>query len=298
VGESSLHAAGKLDYTSVAAGSHAAEAELLRRLADGTLTADFPRIATPPKIGIGQSMGGCMTIIHQGRYHGYDGIGVLGYSAVHTHPPTRPGTAPIVAPWLPRDTLLKQPLTVLNGRALAEAAATPRPAAGGSAMAWGFHYEDVDPTIVEQDLAHFAQGIHDPANQRGYVAPRWTSRTTPGAVARKGCDRRSSRRVARRPIGPIRRRLRLSADGPHAQLRGHARAVLAADRNLQRLRARRERWGGSLARHEKVDFTVYEDLAPINDPTCRGGGRRREDWETSLPTVRRWRTNAPLILLS
>jgi N-acyl-D-aspartate/D-glutamate deacylase len=29
-------------------------------------------------------MGGCMTIIQQGRHESYDGIAVLGYSAVHT----------------------------------------------------------------------------------------------------------------------------------------------------------------------------------------------------------------------
>ena len=183
VGASSLHAPERLDYTTVAAASQAAEKEVLRRLADGTLAHGFPVVHDPLKLGIGQSMGGCMTIIQQGRYHGYDGIGVLGYSAVHTHPPTRPGTPPIVAPWLPRDTLLKQPLTILNARVLTEAMAAQRPAEGGSPMGWGFHYDDVDPAFVEQDLAHFARGIHDPANQRGYVAPPWTSLTTPGAVA-------------------------------------------------------------------------------------------------------------------
>jgi hypothetical protein len=183
VGESSQHAADRLDYTTVGAGNHAAEAEVLRRLADGTLADGFPRIANPLRLGIGQSMGGCMTIIQQGRYHGYDGIGVLGYSAVHTHPPTKPGTAPIVVPWLPRDTLLKQPLTILNRQPLAEAMAAPRPATGGAAMAWGFHYDDVDPAIVEHDLAHFSRGIHDPANQSGYLPPPWSSFTTPGAVA-------------------------------------------------------------------------------------------------------------------
>jgi hypothetical protein len=183
VGDSSLHAPERLDYTAVAAASHTAEAEVLRRVADGSLAPGFPSIANPLKLGIGQSMGGCMTIIQQGRYHGYDGIGVLGYSAVHTHPPTRPGTAPIVAPWLPRDTLLKQPPTILNKQALVEAMASPRAAEGGSPMGWGFHYDDVDPAIVEQDLAHFARGIHNPANQQGYSAPPWTSLTTPGAVA-------------------------------------------------------------------------------------------------------------------
>jgi alpha-beta hydrolase superfamily lysophospholipase len=182
VGDSSLHDAAKLTYTVVAAAAEAAEAEVLKRLADGTLAPGFPEVSAPLKLGIGQSMGGCMTVIQQGRYHGYDGIGVLGYSAVHTHPPTQPGTAPIVAPWLPRDTLLNQPLVVLNAPTLTEAMRT-RGAGGGDAMAWGFHYDDVAPEIVARDLAHFNRNIHDPESQRGYEAPPWTSLTTPGAVA-------------------------------------------------------------------------------------------------------------------
>jgi hypothetical protein len=147
VGGSSLHAAGKLDYTAVAAGNMGAETEVLRRLAAGEIEAGFPPIIDPLKIGIGQSMGGCMTIIQQGRYHCYDGIGVLGYSAVHTHPPVRPGSEPIVAPWLPRDTLLQQPLTVVNARAVGaymQKMASAVPLEGEHPMVWGFHYDDVD----------------------------------------------------------------------------------------------------------------------------------------------------------
>jgi hypothetical protein len=183
VGDSSLHAGEKLDYTVLAAAAHAAEQTMLDRLADGTLVDGFPAVADPLKLGIGQSMGGLMTVIQQGRYHGYDGIGVLGYSAIHTHPPARPGAPPIAAPWLPRDTLLKQPLVVLNPQALAKAQRRSGSAGGGNAMAWGFHYDDVDPAIIEADLAHFNRGIHDPENQRGHTAPPWTSLTTPGAVA-------------------------------------------------------------------------------------------------------------------
>jgi len=184
VGGSSLHEGPKLDYTTVAAGNQAAEAEVLRRLAAGTLAEGFPKVADPLKIGIGQSMGGCMTVIQQGRYHGYDGIGVLGYSAVHTHPPVRPGTPPIVAPWIPRDTLLKTPLTVLNAQALAEG--MPRDAVrsetGPHPMTWGFHYDDVDQALARADLERFAGG--PPPYKTDQPAPfPWASLTRPGAVA-------------------------------------------------------------------------------------------------------------------
>ncbi len=93
-------------------------------------------------IGIGQSMGGSLTVVQQGRYHCYDGIGVLGYSAVHTHPPTAPGTPPLVMAWVPRDAMPSDGV-VTNGPALAEL--DPEIAAGPAAMAWGFHYDDIDP---------------------------------------------------------------------------------------------------------------------------------------------------------
>ena len=47
------------------------------------------------KIGIGQSMGGCLTVVQQGRFHSYDGVGVLGYGVFGTLPPTAPGHAAI-----------------------------------------------------------------------------------------------------------------------------------------------------------------------------------------------------------
>jgi pimeloyl-ACP methyl ester carboxylesterase len=73
-------------------------------------------------------------------------------------------------------------MTVVNAQALAEA--PPRTGAGGeNPMAWGFHYDDIDPAIVAEDLAHFNRGIHDPASQQGFEAPAWSSLTTPGAVA-------------------------------------------------------------------------------------------------------------------
>jgi alpha-beta hydrolase superfamily lysophospholipase len=189
VGGSSIHDAAKLDYTVTAAGNMAAETEILRLLADGTLADGFPAITDPVKIGIGQSMGGCMTIIQQGRYHCYDGIGVLGYSAIHTHPPVRPGCDPIVAPWLPRDTLLRNaPPVVVNMAAVQAslAAASPAPASGEHPMLWGFHYaDDYDDQMhaaALTDLARFFN-IHDPEQQVGVTCQPWGSLTTPGAVA-------------------------------------------------------------------------------------------------------------------
>ena len=105
VGDSSLHDPERLSYTPVVAASQAAEADVVQKLAAGTLMDGLPKVERPLTIGIGQSMGGCLTVVQQGRYHCYDGIGVLGYSVLHTYPPTAPGTPPIVMPWVPRDAL-------------------------------------------------------------------------------------------------------------------------------------------------------------------------------------------------
>jgi pimeloyl-ACP methyl ester carboxylesterase len=180
VGASSTnHDPTKLDYTTLAAASHAAESEVLRRLAAGTLVDGFPQVVDPLKLGIGQSMGGCMTVIQQGRYHCYDGIGVLGYSAVHTHPPVRPGDVPIVAGWLPRDTLLSEPTVMVNLPQYMEAQRHSFEGKEivdqGMGMAWGFFYDDVDADIQRRDLADFP-------TRHGEVSP-WASATLPLAVA-------------------------------------------------------------------------------------------------------------------
>ena len=172
VGDSSLHDPERLSYTPVVAASQAAETDVLQKLATGTLIDGFPKVEGPLKIGIGQSMGGCLTVVQQGRYHCYDGIGVLGYSVLHTHPPTAPGTPPLVMPWVPRDALPSDGIFT-NGPALAEL----DPAAGpeADAMAWGFHYDDVDPDIVQRDLGDFPS--------RGGDLPPWGSSTVPATVA-------------------------------------------------------------------------------------------------------------------
>jgi hypothetical protein len=171
VGASSTdHDSARLDFAVVAAANHAAEVEVLRRLADATLVDGFPPIVAPLRLGIGQSMGGSLTIIQQGRHRSYDGVGILGYSAVHTHPPTAPGTPAIALPWVSRDTLLGERMVILNEAALVLVDDAPD-GEQWRAMAWGFHYDDVDEVVVVEDMV------------RGEVLPPWASVTIPVAVA-------------------------------------------------------------------------------------------------------------------
>jgi hypothetical protein len=83
----------------------AAEKQILERLAAGTLLAGYPKVALKDvvTIGMGKSLGGALALVQAGRYACYDGLAALGSSAVWTHPPTRPGEAGIVAPWVARE---------------------------------------------------------------------------------------------------------------------------------------------------------------------------------------------------
>jgi alpha-beta hydrolase superfamily lysophospholipase len=167
VGESSQHP-DRLGFGPVVAASEAAEADVLQKLAAGTLIEGLGKVENPVKIGIGQSMGGCLTVVQQGRFHGYDGIGVLGYGVLHTLPPTAPGTPPLVLPWIPRDALPEDGV-VTNAPSLARLDSGTGPPPG--AMTWGFHYDDVDPAVVARDMDDY------PA-RHGDVPP-WGSATLP-----------------------------------------------------------------------------------------------------------------------
>lgn len=169
VGDSSTeHDGDALTFTALTGAAHAAEAELLERLAAGELVDGLPPVADPVVLGIGQSMGGALTIVQQGRHHAYDGIAVLGYSPLHTEPPTAPGLAPFVMPWVPRDAAPSSGIAT-NGPALVEGGGEPVD------MAWGFHFDDVPADVVARDLGDFPFRHGD--------VPPWGSGTVPLAAA-------------------------------------------------------------------------------------------------------------------
>jgi pimeloyl-ACP methyl ester carboxylesterase len=164
VGDSSDHADDRLTFTTVSTAAHAAEADVLRRLADGALIDGLAPIVDPVTVGIGQSMGGALTIVQQGRHHAYDGIAVLGYSPLHTEPPTAPGLPGFVMPWIPRDVPASSGIAT-NGPALLAAGEEPVD------LTWGFHLDDVDPAVVERDQSDFPFRHGD--------VPPWGSGTVP-----------------------------------------------------------------------------------------------------------------------
>lgn len=180
VGESTIHAPEKLSYATVAAACHAAEQQVLTMLANATLTPGFPAVHDPLTIALGHSTGGALTIVQQSRHHRYDGLAILGFSAVHSHPPVPPGQTPVVVPWIARDATGKAPFPLLNEAAVAAAIEGEGAGSLWRALAWGFHYDDVPHEVVSQDLAHFERKSDNA--EVGPLYP-WHSATEPGAIS-------------------------------------------------------------------------------------------------------------------
>ncbi len=246
VGGSSLHGPDALGFAPVVAASEAAESDVVQKLAAGTLIDGLGKIERPVKIGLGQSMGACLTVVQQGRFHSYDGVGVLGYGVLGTLPPTAPGTPDLVLPWMPRDAAMDE-WVMTNAPALA--ALDPATSPGTDAMAWGFHYDDMDRAVVARDMDDYPTrhgdlprvGVGDDPEPADHVVRRpgrGDGRGGRDHVARPGGDGRAGRggrppwRGAGLCIVAERRLVCVSEDGAHAQLCGDARGVLASYRDV------------------------------------------------------------------
>jgi alpha-beta hydrolase superfamily lysophospholipase len=149
------------DFETVTRSADAAEREILRRLADGSLVDDFPAIVDPVVIGIGQSMGGCLTVVQQAHRRTYDGIGVLGYGVRRTHPPTPPGREPMVQAWRARGSDL-----VMNEGLAGDSSSPDARKAALEFVSWSMFHDDIDRDVVR---------FGDPSSP-------WTSIPTPGAL--------------------------------------------------------------------------------------------------------------------
>jgi pimeloyl-ACP methyl ester carboxylesterase len=84
VGDSSLDRIDDLTVEIIADANTAFVQQVLRRIVDGTLDEELPPIENPFVVGIGQSMGGGITLIMQGRHAIFHAIAPLGISAIHT----------------------------------------------------------------------------------------------------------------------------------------------------------------------------------------------------------------------
>lgn len=84
VGESSPEVAETVRIEDIAAANDFAVRAIVERLRSGTAVAGYPSMDVGARIGMGQSMGGGVSVIMAARHHTYDAVAVLGYSAIHT----------------------------------------------------------------------------------------------------------------------------------------------------------------------------------------------------------------------
>jgi alpha-beta hydrolase superfamily lysophospholipase len=177
-GDATAPARDVLTYENIAAGNQATVAAVLAALESGTVLDGYPPVTGATTLGLGQSMGGCFTIVLQGQHRTFDGIAALGFSAIHTVVPSRPGTPPIGWPWLLRGSGLTTP-KVLNQAALAAASSGGQGAAPGDGtqtpehpFAWAFHWDTEPAGLVAADMSAAAEGYDGPL-------PPWRSPSTP-----------------------------------------------------------------------------------------------------------------------
>jgi pimeloyl-ACP methyl ester carboxylesterase len=151
------------DYTihQLAAANDMAVREVARRLRDGTLQSGYPALPDLCLIGLGQSMGGNVTINMQGRHATFDGISPLGLSAIHTVLPQRNEGDRLkgIAGFLAHGNRPFSQISVEDSsREVAD-------------FVYPFHWEDVPKDILDADMAG------------GYpirrTAPRFGSLTVP-----------------------------------------------------------------------------------------------------------------------
>jgi len=142
VGDSTPDVADVVRIEDIAAANDLAVRATSERLRRGTAVDGYPAIDMGARIGIGQSMGGCVTVIMAGRHRTYDAIGVLGYSGIHTVlPMPKHDETDRAAEYFDysRDTAPDE-------LSIAESAAHI------GEFLYPFHYEDVPADILEADI--------------------------------------------------------------------------------------------------------------------------------------------------
>jgi pimeloyl-ACP methyl ester carboxylesterase len=164
VGASSLLDPATLTFEVMAAANSAATQQIASLLRSGSFASNTVAPPNDPYvIGVGQSMGGCVSIVAQAAHQPFDALAVLGYSASHTVLASPQGGVRVTA--------------VERGRTDTDAITTEAAEIGDvHVFAWSFHYDDVDPGIYHEDL----RGGYP---FRTESVPPWGSATLPPAAA-------------------------------------------------------------------------------------------------------------------
>lgn len=164
VGESTIPDLAAVDFQMLAATYDDCVRQTVRLLEMGGVGEGFPAIASPFTVGMGQSMGGGVTILTQGRFSTFDAIAPCGVSAIHTVLPQRDEAA--------REKGKERFLPVAQGRVTSHLEADHE----GVDYLYAFHWEDVPADILHEDM----KGGY-PIRQS---APRFGSLTIPHCAVR------------------------------------------------------------------------------------------------------------------
>jgi len=165
VGDSSTDANDTIVIEDIVDANDAAVREILRRLREGRIDPALPALQPGFVVGTGQSMGGGVTIIMQGRHRTYDAIAPLGYSAVQAVLPLRAPEARQGIKAMFSHHRRSTPPAELS---------VPQTSERIGDFLYPFHWDDVPQDIVEADLAGGYPLRENP--------PPWGSRTVPRCV--------------------------------------------------------------------------------------------------------------------
>jgi pimeloyl-ACP methyl ester carboxylesterase len=141
VGDSTPEVADRARVEDIAAANHAAVQALTDMIEIGAVAPGYPPVKVARRIGIGQSMGGAVTIIMAAVHRTYDAIAILGYSGIHTVLPFPDETDTAAVAGRIHESLDDDP----------SAQSVARTAAVIPEFLYPFFWSDVPADIVEED---------------------------------------------------------------------------------------------------------------------------------------------------
>lgn len=140
VGDSTIPDLSRITFETLAATHDSCVRQIAKALQTGTLTDGYPPIKSLFMVGMGQSMGGGVTVLAQGKHATFDAIAPCGVSAIHTVLPQR------------------TPEACEHGKARFDAVAAGKAKSHleteheGVDYLYAFHWEDIPQDILHQDM--------------------------------------------------------------------------------------------------------------------------------------------------
>ena len=179
VGESTIPDLSKIHFQTLAATHDACVRAITAALREGSVAENYPALSSLFRIGMGQSMGGGVSILTQGRFATFDAIAPFGVSAIHTALPQRDVNA--------FEHGVRRFDAVAEGKVTNHLDHDHE----GVDYTYAFHWEDVPADILEEDM----KGGY-PIRQ---TAPQFGSLTIPHCAVQMmlpGCFAEDAARIA------------------------------------------------------------------------------------------------------